>query len=137
MSAQIGAPHRVHEQEIARQGERLLHNEGSAAQCVARDVSRHERCPAERQRVALGEGVVREAPLGAVEGRARIVRVHEIGDLPARGGGARAAQVVRVHVGVDDRRRGRAEVVEQRLVRLEVPTGIDDDRVAVAHQHVR
>ena len=78
-----------------------------------------------------------EAALTPVVRRARVVGMEEVGDLPPRGGGARTAQVVRVHVRVDHGGGRRVERPQQLVVTLQVTARVDDDRVAVAHQHVR
>jgi len=66
-----------------------------------------------------------------------MVGMEEVGDLPPRGGGARTAQVVRVHVRIDHAGGCGVELPQQLVVPLEVTPRVDDDGVPVAHQHVR
>ena len=77
-----------------------------------------------------------KSALGAVVRGARVVGVHEIWDLPARGGGAGAAQIIGMHVGVDHRGGRGPELLEHLLVWLQVAARVDDDGVPVAHEHV-
>src|SRR5207302_8801464 len=57
--------------------------------------------------------------------------------VPPSGGRARAAQVVCVHVRVDHGGGCGVELPQQLVVALDVTARVDDDGVAVAHQHVR
>src|SRR5439155_2322507 len=116
LATQIGASHRLHEQKVAGQRQRLVGDERRAAQGVSWDVSGDDRRASERDRVPFGKRLVRESAFGAVVRGTCVVGVHEVGDLPAGGGSAGTAQVVGVHVRVDYRRGGGPEVLEQRLV---------------------
>ena len=62
--------------------------------------------------------------------------MQEVGNAPAPRRGTRPTQIVGVHVRVDDRRGRGPELLQHRLVALDVPSRINHDGIAVAHEDV-
>ena len=58
----------MHEQKVAGERKRLVGDEGEAAERVAGNVHRAERCPSESDRVAIGQRLIGEAPFDPIIG---------------------------------------------------------------------
>ena len=103
---------------------------------MARHVCGAQGRAAERDRIAVADRLKCQLAGLLVVGGDGVVRMEEVGHLPARGGSARAADVVRVDMRIDDCRGRRLQRREQGVVALYVPARIHDDGVAIAHQDV-
>ena len=105
---EIGPADRLDEQEIAREREAVVGEQRVAAERVTRHVSGAQRGPSEGDRIPVPQRLIGQPARRLIVGRYRIVGVQEVRHPPTRRCSPRAAQIIRVNVGIDHRRRCRA-----------------------------